>query len=306
MTKNRNLAAARKAKNDEFYTQLSDIEAELRHYKGHFDGKTVFCNCNDTPDRNFFKFFSLNFKEYGLKKLIGVGYDTKDGGVKYEYNGFREGENTPRDEDVVLTRLTGSGGFETDECLELLEDVDIVVTNPPFSLWRPFVKTLADYNKMFLILGNMNVIGYREIFPMIKNNCMWLGCSPRSMWFNVPSDQPLGKSVKEDKDGKKYMHVNSVWFTNISHKKRESSLELFKTYYDNKGDPRVVEYPEYDNYHAIEVSRTVNIPNDFDGVMGVPISFLDKHNPDQFEIIGVANRNDKGDHCSGLRHKIIY
>ncbi len=261
--KNGNLHKARAVKNDEFYTRLTDIEKELVHYREHFRGKTVFCNCDDPAESNFWLYFSLNFEFLGLKKLVSTHYDATRPTYKLERTG-------PTDADVIRTPLKQNGDFRSDECIALLQEADIVVTNPPFSLFREYVAQLMAYDKEFLIIGNMNAITYKEIFPLIKDNKMWLGMSPRSMTFLTPS----GDSVQ----------VNAVWFTNLSHKKRNQPLDLYRRYKGNED-----KYPKYDNYDAIEVSKVADIPYDYEGVMGVPVTFLEKYNPNQFEILGIAN-----------------
>ena len=281
--KNTNLHNAKKAKNDEFYTQLSDIEKEMAHYKDFFKGKIVYCNCDDARESNFFKFFSNNFESLGLKKLITTGYKADGKGVKLVYEGDKNGNFMVDDTEVVMTELEGNGDFRSEECIELLKECDVVVTNPPFSLFREYVAQLMEYGKNFLIIGNMNAITYKEIFPYIKNNELWWGCSLHGTkcHFIVPNSYE-GNNVFEE-NGVRYGKVNNaIWFTNISHTKRNTPLDLYKKYSAD-------EYPKYDNYDAIEVSRVSEIPMDYDGVMGVPITFLDKYCPTQFEILGIAN-----------------
>lgn len=298
--------AAARAKNDEFYTLLTDIEKEMRHYRKHFKGKTVFCNCDDPFESNFFKYFVLNFNRLGLKRLIATCYEgstvaeyrngkakpykavvttvhdtTGDGGIDMEdiRNLFELGENE-------LTELEGNGDFRSGECLALLDEADIVVTNPPFSLFREYVATLMEHNKKFIIIGNSNAITYKEIFPLIMQNKLWLGVTRSgtgSMWFRIMDDFPV-KSGQKVENGIRYQTIgNSAWFTNLDVKKRHEEMILVKRY-----TPEA--YPHYDNYDAIEVSKVVDIPCDYAGVMGVPITFLGKYNPDQFEIIGMAKR----------------
>ena len=284
--KNSNLGAARRAKNDEFYTQLTDIEKELRHYRKHFKDKTVLCNCDDPFESNFFKFFVLNFDRLGLKKLIATCYEgsavaeyrdgkakpykavvttvhdtTGDGGVDMEdvRNLFELGENE-------LVELEGDGDFRSEECLALLDEADIVVTNPPFSLFREYVDVLMEHEKRFIIIGNVNAITYKEFFPLLKDDDVWLG-----------STHPK-EFIQRDGTVKKFGNI--CWFTNLDIKKRHEELILVKKYAGHED-----EYPTYDNYDAIEVSKVVDIPSDYDGVMGVPITFLDKYSPDQFEIL---------------------
>lgn len=297
---NSNLSAAKRAKNDEFYTQLTDIEKELRNYKKHFRGKTVLCNCDDPFESNFFKYFVLNFNHLGLKKLIATCYEgsavaeyrdgkakpykavvtavhdtTGDGGVTMDdvRNLFESGENE-------LTELEGDGDFRSEECLALLEEADVVVTNPPFSLFREYVATLMEYGKKFVIVGNKNAITYKEIFPLLKDDKVWLGCLSPCEFFT-----PEGMTKK----------INGLtrWFTNLDIRKRHEELILVKKYAGHED-----EYPKYDNYDAIEVSKVVNIPLDYAGVMGVPITFLDKYSPDQFEIVGSFKL------IAGIQHNI--
>lgn len=287
--KNTNLHNAKKARNDEFYTQLSDIEKEMAHYKDFFKGKIVYCNCDDARDSNFFKFFSNNFESLGLKKLISTGYKENGKGVKLVYEGDKNGNFMVDDAEVAVTELEGNGDFRSEECIELLKECDVVVTNPPFSLFREYIAQLMEYGKKFLIIGNMNAITYKEIFPYIKNNELWWGCSLHGTkcHFIVPNSYE-GNNVFEE-NGVRYGKVNNaIWFTNINHTKRNTPLDLYKKYSAD-------EYPKYDNYDAIEVSKVSEIPMDYDGVMGVPITFLDKYCPTQFEIIKFRKGNDDKD-----------
>lgn len=280
MAKNNNLHAAKTAKNDEFYTQLSDIEKELNNYKDFFNGKVVYCNCDDPRESNFFKFFSMNFERLGLKKLITTGYKKDGHGVAFVYEGDKNGNRKVDDAEVEVIQLQGNGGYETEECIAFLKEADVVVTNPPFSLFRDYVKQLMDYNKKFLILGNNNAITYKEIFPYIKNNELWLGFSAnKTMKFQLSDSYE--KWDEMDKNGKKYGKVPAItWFTNIPHNKRNTPLDLYRKY-------NPTDYPKYDNYDAINVDKVTDIPEDYDGVMGVPITFLDKYCPNQFEIVGL-------------------
>ena len=287
--KNTNLHSAKKAKNDEFYTQLSDIEKEMAHYKDFFKGKIVYCNCDDARESNFFKFFANNFESLGLKKLITTGYKADGKGVKLVYEGDKNGNFMVDDAEVAVTELEGNGDFRSEECIELLKECDVVVTNPPFSLFREYIAQLMEYGKKFLIIGNMNAITYKEIFPYIKNNELWWGCSLHGTkcHFIVPNSYE-GNNVFEE-NGVRYGKVNNaIWFTNINHTKRNTPLDLYKKYSAD-------EYPKYDNYDAIEVSKVSEIPMDYDGVMGVPITFLDKYCPTQFEIIKFRKGNDDKD-----------
>ena len=282
MSKNSNLHQAKKNKNDEFYTQLTDIEKEVVHYVDFFEGKTVYCNCDDARESNFFKYFSNRFEELGLKKLIATGYKENGHGVVLVYEGDKNGNRMVDDEEIQVTELQGDGDFRSDECIEFLKEADVIVTNPPFSLFREYVKQLMDYDKKFLIIGDKNCITFKEIFPLIKDGKMWVGMKPMggSVWF--PSPEQHGAKSKKFIDGVLMSEVPCSWFTNIDNKKRNTPLDLYKTYIGHED-----EYPKYDNYDAINVDKTSDIPMDYDGVMGVPITFLDKYCPKQFEIIDI-------------------
>ena len=286
MTKNNNLHTAKATKNDEFYTQLEDIENELKYYKDYFKGKVVYCNCDgflNEEKSNFFVYFSLNYEFLGLKGLICTKYNPNGKGKKHEYYGDLNGNNYPDEEEIFTSDLEGDGDFRSEECIEILKKCDIVCTNPPFSLFRQYVAQLFEYKKDFLIIGNVNAISYKEVFPLIKENKMWLGVSITSgdRKFVVPDNYPLNAAgCGIDENGKKYIRVKGVrWFTNLDHKKRHEELLLYKKYNEE-------EYPKYDNYDAIEVGKTKDIPMDYNGIMGVPITFLDKYCPTQFEIVG--------------------
>ena len=283
MSNNSNLRKAKKTKNDEFYTQLPDIENELRHYRDHFKGKVVYCNCDDARESNFFKYFSINFEFLGLKKLIATGYKKDGRGVLLVYEGDKNGNKVVDDEEVTVTELEGDGDFRSPECVKLLDEADVVVTNPPFSLFREYVAQLVEHGKKFLIIGNMNALTYKEIFPLIKANKIWVGHN-----FNKTMEFRLDESYEkwnEIRDGFKYGKVPAIsWYTNLDMKKRHEKLVLTEKY-----DP--AKYPKYDNYDAINVDKTVDIPKDYDGAMGVPITFLDKYNPEQFEIINGFNNS---------------
>lgn len=284
MAKNSNLHIAKKARNDEFYTQLSDIEKELKHYKSFFQGKKVLCNCNDDRWSSFFKYFSMNFEHLGLAKLTCVAFGGEDGhGTKYVFEGDVNGNRRVDDEEIKIETLEGNGDFRSLECRALLEEADVVVTNPPFSLFREFIALMQEYDKKFLVIGNGNAVTYKEMFPLIKENKIWMGASKGiggKFTFVVPETYD-GKFVS-DVNGVRLGQVNNAcWFTNIEHSKRHLPIDLYKTY-------NPTEYPKYDNYDAID-SKTADIPMDYDGVIGVPITFLDKYCPEQFEIIGIAN-----------------
>ena len=286
MTKNNNLHTAKATKNDEFYTQLEDIENELKYYKDYFKGKVVYCNCDGFLNKeksNFFVYFSLNYEFLGLKGLICTKYNPNGKGIKYEYYGDLNGNNYPDEEEIFTSDLEGDGDFRSEECIELLKKCDIVCTNPPFSLFRQYVVQLFEYNKDFLIIGNGNAISYKEIFPLIKDNKMWLGVTlftGKMPFFKVPDDYEINNSRFERRADGLYKKVNNIaWFTNLDHKKCHEELLLYKKYNEE-------EYPKYDNYDAIEVSKTKDIPMDYEGIMAVPITFLDKYCPTQFEIVG--------------------
>ncbi len=292
---NSNLKKAKAAQKDEFYTQLSDIERELGHYKEHFKNKVVFCNCDDPRVSNFFHYFSYNFEHLGLKKLITTCYKNQqpdlfsenksEKAIYLEYTGDKNGDKIPNPEEIGIKHLNSDGDFRSPECIKLLKQADIVITNPPFSLFREYVAQLIEYNKKFIIIGNLNAITYKEIFKLIKENKIWFGHSIHSgdREFGVPDSYPLNAaSSRIDKNGNKYIRVKGVrWFTNLDYEERHEDLILFKKY--NK-----TEYPKYDNYDAINIDITKNIPMDYEGAMGVPITFMDKYNPEQFEIIALG------------------
>ena len=291
----RDLHSAKTNKKDEFYTQLSDIEKEVRHYKEHFKDKVVFCNCDDPRVSNFFHYFSYNFESLGLKKLITTCFKNQEvdlfsehsseKAIYLEYNGDKNGDNVPNIEEIGIKHLKGDGDFRSKECIDLLTQADIIVTNPPFSLFRDYVAQLVEHDKKFLIIGNVNAISYKETFKLIKENKLWLGASIHSgdREFGVPDDYPLiAASSRIDSEGKKYIRVKGVrWFTNMDYEERHEDLILYKKYTPE-------EYPTYDNYNAINVDVTKDIPCDYKGVMGVPITFIDKFNPDQFEVLGLS------------------
>ena len=300
MGDNAALTGAKRAKKDEFYTQRVDIENELRHYKAHFAGKVVLCNCDDPRQSEFFKYFVENFEKLGLKRLVATCYKSQDVDLFSQkdceraicqiYEGDKNGNMILDDDEVGVHELKGDGDFRSEECVELLKQADIVVTNPPFSLFREYVAQLVKYEKKFLILGNKNALTYADVFPLIKENRLWIGVTPmsREIYFNVPQsyiDEALAKNKDRTivkRDGKFVARSPSIWFTNLDHSKRHEKLPLYKKYTPG-------EFPKYDNYDAIEVAKTPDIPYDYDGVMGVPITFMDKYNPEQFEIVGVAN-----------------
>ena len=285
--KNSNLHKAKTEKNDEFYTQLSDIEKELKHYKEHFKGKVIFCNCDDPEWSNFWKYFELNFDFLGLKKLVSTHFEKDKGSYKLEIIGDINGDGKVTNKDIIRTPLKQNGDFRSDESIEILKECDIVVTNPPFSLFRDFISLLAEYDKKFLVIGNKNAITYKECFKLIKENRMWLGnTSPDS--FKQPEESTP-----------KQMKGLCLWFTNLEHEKRNEELILYRNY--NETD-----YPKYDNYFAINVDKTKDIPCDYFGAIGVPISYLDKHNPNQFDVIGCSYSygEPKGYHKEGCKHNV--
>lgn len=295
------LTEAKRAKKDEFYTQRVDIENELRYYKAHFEGKVVLCNCDDPRQSEFFKYFAENFEKLKLKRLIAVCYKSQDvdlfsqgdceRAIKQVYEGDKNGNMVVDDDEVGVFNLNGDGDFRSNECIEILKEADIVVTNPPFSLFREFLAQLILYDKKFLIIGNVNAITYKEVFPLIKQNKMWLGVSIHSgdRKFGVPDSYPLNAAICGiDENGQRFIRVKGVrWFTNLDYPQRHEALPLYKMYTSD-------EFPKYDNYNAIEVAKTADIPYDYDGVMGVPITFMDKYNSDQFEIVGATESEGKG------------
>ena len=291
---NNNLKKAKAGKNDEFYTELTDIEKELRHYKHHFKDKVVFCNCDDPRISNFFHYFSYNFEALGLKKLITTCYKNQDRdlfsthqserAIWLEYTGDKNGNNVPDAEEIGIKHLQGDGDFRSKECIELLKKADIVVTNPPFSLFREYVAQLIEYDKKFLIIGNINAISYKEIFKLIKENKAWLGMNMGRgiSGFIVPKHYELyGSEARVDEDGNRIVATNNcLWLTNLDNSKRHEDIILYKKYTQD-------EFPTYENYNAINVDKTKDIPMDYSGEMGVPITFLHYYNPDQFEIIDI-------------------
>ena len=312
----RTLNKAKEQKNDEFYTQLTDIEAEMRHYRNQFKNKVIFCNCDDPYESNFFKYFASNFNHLGLKKLIATCYvDSPISGGQLllseviEVKEKIKSEKQPHKIEIIeitdenqdgaidladvelliknkkntLTLLEGDGDFRSEECISLLKEADIVVTNPPFSLFREFVTLLIEHEKKFIVLGNQHAITYKEIFKLIKENKLWLGYDNNgTKWFQVPMDYEINTPARiKVKDDKKFFSMGSImWYTNLDTTKRHQELTLYKSYTPD-------EYPRYDEYDAINVNRYLDIPFDYDGLMGVPITFVDKYNPTQFELIGI-------------------
>lgn len=300
--KNTDLHKAKKRKKDEFYTQLTDIERELKHYKKHFKDKVVYCNCDDPRISNFFHYFSYNFEKLGLKKLITTCYrnqhmdlfsqNDSEQAIMLEYTGDKNGNNVPDVEEIGIIHLKGDGDFRSNESIEILKQADIVVTNPPFSLFREYVTQLIEYEKNFLIIGHQNALTYKEIFPLIKENKIWLGYGfKRNMAHFINKHYEDYASDADHKEG--MIRVSGVqWYTNLDISKRHEKMILYKSY--NADD-----YPHYENYDAIEVSKTKDIPMDYEGAMGVPVTFMNKYNPEQFEIIGMGEDNGIG-HSGGL------
>lgn len=291
---NNNLKQAKNSKNDEFYTQLSDIEKELWHYKEHLKDKIIFCNCDDPEESNFFRYFGLNFEYLGIKKLITTHYEENKTSYKLEITKWFDLNNDWKIDfkDAIKTYLKQDWDFRNNESIELLKEADIVITNPPFSLFREYVSQLFEYNKKFVIIWNLNSITYKEIFKLIKDNKIWFGHSIHSgdREFRVPEHYPLNASSSRiDQEGNKFIRVKWVrWFTNLDYKERHEDLILYKTYTPE-------EYPKYDNYDAINVNKTKDIPMNYKGVVWVPITFMDKYNPEQFEIVKFRKGNDEKD-----------
>lgn len=323
-TRINDLHMANRNKNDEFYTSLSDIEKEMKFYREHFRNKVIFCNCDDPFESNFFKYFAMNFNFLGLKKLIATCYaesliageqlslfDLKyDIEEKSERNAYKieinqvedcngdgaidmyDVENLIKNKKNILTLLKGNGDFRSSECIKLLKESDIIVTNPPFSLFREYISQLVKYEKKFIIIGNVNAITYKEFFPLLKDNLVWMGASIHSgdREFRVPNSYPLSAAgSRVDEYGRKFIRVKGVrWYTNLDYKERHEKLILYRKY-------NIDDYPKYDNFDAINVDKTSDIPCDYHGYMGVPITFLDKYNPSQFEIVRFRKGNDNKD-----------
>lgn len=262
MSDNTNLNRAKRVKNDEFYTKLVDIEKEVKHYINHFKGKVVYCNCDNPEESNFFKYFALNFKSLGIRKLITTHYNK--GGKSYKLEVVGNISN------VIKTPLEGDGDFRSEECINILKGADIVVTNPPFSLFREYIAQLLECNKRFLIVGNLNAVTYKVVFENIKNNKVWLG-------YNSPKE-----FLTPNGEGKSFGNI--YWFTNMDIEKRYTGIVLHKRYNEE-------EYSKYDNFDAINLDKVKDVPVDYGGCMGVPITFITKYNPEQFELIEVAKAN---------------
>ena len=292
---NKQLGEAKKNKKDEFYTQLSDIERELRHYEHHFKGKTVLCNCDDPRVSNFFHYFSYKFNDLGLKRLITTCYknqerdlfsqNNSERAIWLEYLGDKNGNRVPDPEEIGIRYFKGDGDFRSEECIELLKQADVVVTNPPFSLFLEYVRQLMKYDKKFLIIGPQNAIHYKETFDFIMSNRMWLGYgfSAGNAYFSIPTEnvRAFASGVYDPKTGLVKFR-NCTWFTNLDHKKRHEEYVFIRRY-------KQEDYPRYSNLDSIDVNKVADIPEDWFGLMGVPDTFLEKYNPDQFEIVGLGS-----------------
>ncbi len=300
------LTNARKGKNDEFYTSYDVIAKELNNYAKYFRGKTIYCNCDDhygigkgTPKSNFIKYLSDNFEAFGIKRVIATHYEKDSKSTMYILDKDNTGDGIVCSEDILERPLNGDGDFRSPECIELLKQADIIITNPPFSLFREYVAQLMEYGKKFIIIGNVNAITYKDFFSLIKVNKVWLGMSIHSgdREFRVPRDYPLNAvGYRIDSDGNKYIRVKGVrWYTNLDHSQRHEYIETGKKYYGYESM-----YPKYDNYDAIEVGAVKNMPMDYNGIMGVPITFLDKYNPSQFKLLGIMNT---GEENKGIRYE---
>jgi len=306
---NSGLHSAKRNKKDEFYTQIVDIERELRHYRSHLKGKVVYCNCDDPYISAFFEYFTKNFEFFGLKKLITTCYKSQrmdlfsqndsEQAIRLDYSGGAL-NSLPTPDDIGVTQLEGDGDFRSQECIDILKEADVIVTNPPFSLFGDYVTQLAEFDKNFIIIGHQNAITYRQVFPLIRENRMWLGYGfKRNMAHFIA---PHYEDTASDADHKEGMiRVSGVaWFTNLDHNKRHEEMILVKKYHGNEAA-----YPTYDNYNAIEVGRTQDIPNDYSEAMGVPITFLGKYNPDQFEIIGSFNAGSDATELGAIKTETI-
>jgi len=292
---NKDLNKARSSKKDEFYTQRPEIEKEIRFYINHFKNKVVYCNCDDPRVSEFFKFFVLNFKFLGLKKLISTCYKNQDAdlftknsavrAVYIEYTGNKKNKTIPDPKKIPPKTLKGDGDFRSEESINFLMQSDIIVTNPPFSLFRQYISQLFEYNKKFLIIGNINAVSFKEVSKLIKENKVWLGPSIHSgdREFGIPDNYPQRAATNrtDPKTGKKYIRIKGVrWYTNLDHSERHKDIVLYKRYYGNENM-----YPSFDYYKAINIKYVKEIPEDYEGAMAVPITFMDKYNPDQFKII---------------------
>ena len=295
-SKNTNLNKAGINKEDEFYTKLTDIEKELRYYKKHFNGKVVFCNCDDPFESNFFRYFVLNFNRLKLKKLVATHFDAKLPSYKIELMRDINGDGKITSKDIIKTPLQQNGDFRSPECIEILKDADIIITNPPFSLYTEYIKQLMEYEKKFLIIGRETVATNKYIFPLIKDGKIWTGYNNGDMEFVVPSYYEPRETRYREENGIKYRSLgNALWLTNLDIPKRHEDYKIYKTYKEE-------EYKKFDYYDAIFVSKLTDIPCDYAGVMGVPITILHHHNPEQFEIVGLLAGNIRG--LAGIPSKI--
>ena len=296
MAKNSSLNKAGIAKQDEFYTKISDIEKEMRHYTEHFRGKTIFCNCDDPEESNFWLYFVLNFEKLGLKKLVATHYETEKPSYKLELVSDINEDGKINKGDIVRTPLKQNGDFRSPECIEIMKEADIIITNPPFSLFREYVNVLIENGKKFIVIGSQNAITYREIFTLLRDNIIWLGYYSGDMEFTVPSYYEPRNTRYREENGIKYRSMGNIcWITNIDIAKRHTKIILYRKYSKE-------EYETYDNYDAINVNKVCDIPYDYEGYMGVPITFMDKYCPEQFEIIGLLAGNIKG--LAGIESKI--
>lgn len=287
MAGNSNLHDSIRNKQDEFYTQIDMIENELKNYRNFFKGKIVYCNCDDPRESNFWKYFAINFDFLGLKKLIATHYDAKKPTYKLELTKDENGDGEINEKDVIETPFTQNGDFRSPECIELLEEADVVVTNPPFSLFREYLGQLIEYKKKFLIIGRITAVTYKEVLPLFMKSEIWLGRNQGHFWFRVPDWYEEKKTdFKIDENGKKWRRMGSIcWYTNIDYKERHEDMILYKKY-------NTKDYPTYDNYNAIDVNSAKLIPYDYNGIMGVPVTFLAYWNPEQFEILGDSRYHD--------------
>lgn len=277
---NKNFQNAKIAKEDEFYTKITDIEKELKHYKEQFKDKVIFCNCDDPETSNFWKYFELQFDDLGIKKLVSTHFDPEKPTYKLELMYDINGDGKRTKKDIIKTNLKQNGDFRSPESIEILKEADIVITNPPFSLFKEYLAQLIEYDKKFLIIGSQNNITYKEIFPLIQQNKIWLGYNAGDMEFVVPDYYEPRETRYREENGIKYRSMGNIcWYSNLDVSKRYENITLYKVY-------SPAEYPTYDNYNAIECKRVDLIPVDYYDAIGVPITFLYKYNPNQFEIIG--------------------
>lgn len=296
MAKNASLNKAGIAKQDEFYTKIADVEREMKHYVQHFRGKTIFCNCDDPEESNFWKYFALNFYQLGLKKLVSTHYEETKPSYKLEIIADETEQGQMKLPEIIKTPLRQNGDFRSPECIEILKEADIVITNPPFSLFREYIGLLMEYKKQFIIIGSQNAITYKEIFMLLRDNAIWLGYHFGDMEFVVPDYYEPRETRYREENGIKYRSMGNIcWYTNLDIAKRHEELLMYRQYTEE-------EYETFDNYDAINVNKIADIPMDYYGIMGVPITFANKYNPEQFEIIGLIAGNIKG--LAGIPSKI--